>query len=304
MNDAVRSELRNVSENSKNFFRLAKFVMVEGTKALQACVEEHLPEGVGSLKQAIRNNDIKITKLKKNGYISNAQYRLLCPQKGRNVDTTQFDINTWAVLVRNVTTTDLPKHKWELAKLENLDENDDKWEHDVMRIRLIRNRLFHMTAPDMDDIEFTWLWREAVTASRRLNASIQPEPYLQLDVVNSDEMVRYELQIEVGYLEDVNHVIQRELRQRRRLSVVWTAVVVLLFVALSFAIPLTWRLTLRQPDECHTHMQTIRVGTEGVLSFMDRSAWKAGTPTRPLRDLKIPVKYAVIGHTAFNDICV
>jgi hypothetical protein len=154
----------------------------------------------------------------------------------------------------------------------------------------------------MDDIEFTWLWREAVTASRRLNDSIDIEPYLQMDIVNSDEMARYQLQIEVGYLEDVNHVIQRELRHRRLLFVVFMALIVLLLVALAVGIPVTWSLV--RPDECHAHQRTVRVGREGVLSFIDRSAWKARTPTRPLRDLKIPVKYAVIGHTAFNDICV
>jgi hypothetical protein len=154
----------------------------------------------------------------------------------------------------------------------------------------------------MDDIEFMWLWKEAVTALRRLSDSIQPEPYLQLDVVNSDEMARYQLQIEVGYLEDVNRVVQHELRQSRRLSVVWSVLIVVLVVGLAAAIPVTWLLS--RPDACHNHKQTIRVGKSGQLSFIDRSAWNAKAPTSPLPHLETPVQYAVIGHTAFDDVCV
>jgi len=74
---------------------------------------------------------------------------------GRRLNTALFDINTWVILARNVTNSTLAEKEWNISKLQDMGEDLDRWEHDIIRVRLIRNKLFHMNAPEMDDIEFT-----------------------------------------------------------------------------------------------------------------------------------------------------
>ena len=64
----------------------------------------------------------------------------------------QLDINVWVILARNITVTTLPSYRWNVSSLDLLDpELHCQWEYDVIRIRLIRNTLFHLNTPSSID---------------------------------------------------------------------------------------------------------------------------------------------------------
>ena len=90
------------------------------------------------------------------------QYNTLYPNSGQ-VDQSVIDMTLWVVLARNIT-PDNQQYKW--ANEPHWDET--QWQHDVIRIRLIRNRLFHRSGPQLTSDTYDNLRLELVHALKRL----------------------------------------------------------------------------------------------------------------------------------------
>ncbi len=134
-------------ENS-NYSRLACLVMQEGTDRVRTHVLRNL-EGGQTLKLALASKKEELTALKKKCVISGAQYATLYPGDNQKIRISRIDMTLWLFLARNLT-TGRKSIKWNSSP----GANDVKWQHDSIRIREIRNQLFHRYRPDLPDDVF------------------------------------------------------------------------------------------------------------------------------------------------------
>ncbi len=152
-------------ENS-NYSRLACLVMQEGTDRVRTHVLRNL-EGGQTLKLALASKKEELTALKKKCVISGAQYATLYPPNNQKVRISEIDMTLWLFLARNLT-TGRKSIKWNSPPRAK----DVQWQHDSIRIREIRNQLFHRYRPDLPDDVFGDLLFEVRGALLRLGTHV------------------------------------------------------------------------------------------------------------------------------------
>lgn len=212
------SELPSAKDEfARNYFRLVKLTMIEGTKAIRKIVLCQLPGGQ-TLHMILRTREDKIRLLNKGprSVLSNRQLAILYPENGY-CDLSAIDMTLWCVLARNLAS--LPR-----GVVVNWRDDDhppspgeEEWYHDIIRIRLTRNRLFHLQRPELDDVTFWDLWNYVSRALQRLDDSIDFESYLtaQFDRSAAREL---EIQVKEQVLQEMNDVLRAELGGRRRFN--------------------------------------------------------------------------------------
>ncbi len=125
-----------------NYNRVACLLIEIGTKVLRETVTSHIRHDM-TLEQALNVKKSRFESLKKRKVISAANFDILYPSNQGSLKERDVDISLWLILARNLCPS--RNINWRAAPRSR----DLEWQHDVIRIRDIRNDLFHMSTADM-----------------------------------------------------------------------------------------------------------------------------------------------------------
>ena len=182
--------------------------------------------------------------------ISRSQYELLYPFTG---DMSKIDISLWLILARNITTKSSRKGiNWNASP----EKHDTNWAHDLIRLREIRNYLFHVSAPELVGETFYEIRTELVHVLRRLGTTDSVIDYHMERDLDPEKTKISVLQIREQYLEEQNALLfqaNRQKRHTRTLIVVLTVLAVL--VTLAVSIVLSWFINQKTP--CSKYVRRI-----------------------------------------------
>jgi len=155
-----------VDSPARNYFRLARLTLIEGTDQIRQCVLDRLPAGQ-TLHSALERNRNKMDDLHRRRVISDKQWLLLYPEN-TNVDTARIDITLWITLLRNIVPLSRSEGR-NIRRSKAPNEDETEWFHDVLRIKETRNSLAHLIRPEVDNESFDRLWRYITSALQRLD---------------------------------------------------------------------------------------------------------------------------------------
>ena len=182
--------------------------------------------------------------------MSKRQYDVLYPFNG---DTSRIDISLWLILARNITTKASRKGvNW----LKSPEKHETLWAHDLIRIREIRNFLFHVSAPELVGERFYEIKAELFAVLRRLGTPddvINDHMTRDLDPQQTELCV---LHIREQYMEEQNALLQAAAQHKRHTRILIIVLSTLaVFVLTGFSIPLAWYLEQQAP--CSKYVKQI-----------------------------------------------
>ena len=185
--------------------------------------------------------------------LSRSQYDVLYPFTG---DMSKIDISLWLILARNVTPKSARKGiNWS----QSPERHETHWAHDLIRLREIRNFLFHVSAPELVGEKFAEIRAELVRVLRRLGTPDDVIEY-QLNRDLDPQQTRISLhQIKEQYMEEQNALLFRSVQHKRHtrlLTAVVSVLAVLVFIGLTLVT--SWYLSRRTP--CSKFVQYIACG--------------------------------------------
>lgn len=246
--------MKDEEEWQRNYFRLVRLTMIEGTRTIRKTVLSQLPK---TLHTVLEQKEEKIRSLNKGqrSVISNQQLAILYPPHG-NCDLAAIDMTLWCVLARNLVS--LPRTvAWHGDDNPPL-PGQEEWYHDITRIRLTRNKLFHIRHPELDNDAFEDLWSYVSGALVRLDESIDFESYRTAEYDRSAAR-EFEIQVKEQVLQETNDVLRAELGGRRRFLKIVLAIGVLI-IAILVATNVTVVRSCQQETPCEKGVRSQRVG--------------------------------------------
>jgi len=173
-----------------------------------------------------------MTDLKRQRIMSDNQYDELYPFNG---DTSRIDISLWLILARYITAT---KSRNGIDWRKSPETHEVLWAHDLIRLKEIRNFLFHVSAPELVGEKFNEIRSELVRVLRRLGTSDQViNDHMSRDLDPQQTKLSV-LQIREQYMEDQN-VLLREAAEHKKHTRILIVVLSLLaaFVLISISVP-------------------------------------------------------------------
>lgn len=256
------SEIVNImvaNETAVNYFRLMKLTMTEGTKAIQKAVVSRLP-GRQTLHMILRQKEDKIRSLSKGqrSVISNRQLSVLYPSTDTNCDLSSIDMTLWCVLARNLVS--LPR-----GVSINWGDDDhpplpgqEEWYHDIIRIRLTRNTLFHSRQPQLDKDTFNDLWNYISGPLRRLNEDVDLDSYKNSEYDRSAAR-EFEIQVKEQVFQEMNDVLKAGLADRSKLYIVIIVIAILITLLIAGTVVIVY-FQLRRETSCGYGLRGENVG--------------------------------------------
>ncbi|KAK2150985.1 hypothetical protein LSH36_380g02079 [Paralvinella palmiformis] len=284
--------------SNTNYSRISCLLMQEGTRRAQEVVLMNLPERK-SLAQVLCEKKNQLHDLmSKQRIITRSQYDVLYPFTG---DMSTIDISLWLVLARNIT---MKSSRKGIIWNRSPEKHETLWAHDLIRLREIRNFLFHVSAPELVGEKFNEIRTELVHVLRRLgtsDAAIEDHMRRDLDPQQTKICV---LQIREQYMEEQNVLLLQAAQHKRHTRII-TVVLSLLavIVLIGVSLPLGWYFSQQPP--CTKYVRRI-TSNAGVFYFMPRKGWKAAPMknSETNQNLTKPVKIAAIFHTGIlTDRC-
>lgn len=284
------------NDEARNYFRLVKLTMTEGTRSIRKVVLSQLPGGQ-TLQMALNQKEEKFRSLNANhrSLLNGQQLAILYPPNG-NCDLSAIDMTLWCFLARNL----LPRSNKTLINWGDDDHpplpGQEEWYHDIVRIRLTRNKLFHIQRPELDGDTFKDLWNYVTGALRRLDGKLDFNDFLTAEYDRAAAR-EFEIQVKEQVMQEMNGVLRVELGFRRRFQRVLLVVSLLMLIALIGTI-VAILVTCQKEKSCEKGVVYRRIGDSGAIYLVPRSAWGALPPNGKYVQLHIPVSTAVYSHTA------
>lgn len=169
--DIVNNLIDCENISSENYARLMCLIVEEGTRRMKHYVLNNLPVGATSLEQALASKK-SYFKILKNRHrrINKQQFKKLYPGFQLPVIVEEIDLSLWYILVKNLATN---PHKVNFHKFENdkgPTDQDVHPAHDVIRLRNMRNALFHLSSPELNTESFEIMWDKIASALKRLGS--------------------------------------------------------------------------------------------------------------------------------------
>ncbi len=125
-----------------NYNRIACLLIEIGTKVLRETVTSHIRHDM-TLEQALNEKKSQFESLRRRKVILAANFDILYPPNQGSLKERDVDISLWLILARNLCPS--RNINWSAAPRSR----DLEWQHDVIRIRDIRNDFFHMPTADI-----------------------------------------------------------------------------------------------------------------------------------------------------------
>ncbi|XP_020905704.1 uncharacterized protein LOC110243892 [Exaiptasia diaphana] len=151
-----------ITKENTNFARLCKLLIDGGTHALRVIFDaKHPPHDLKKhLMDSRIHNILKNLKAKK--LLRPEQWNRLYPSVGI-ATSTGFDITLLSLLLRNICNLPTPVKGWN----EEPATGSVNAEDDVVRLRLYRNKLGHISEPALSDADFNKYWNDIETVLLR-----------------------------------------------------------------------------------------------------------------------------------------
>ena len=156
------SSLFETSDETINGTKLMRLILDGGTEALR-----NVFRGIHPDLQVVLNTSSYETilyNLKQNRIINQEQWDKLYPTAPKQSDLKEFDITLLCVLLRNICGLSPPRSGWDIMP----NASDHTREADIIRIRLFRNRRFHIPSTAISTADFMILWAEISLPLARL----------------------------------------------------------------------------------------------------------------------------------------
>ena len=180
------------SNERANYARLLCLLVEQGTECMKKFVLANLPhddadapaDGYGerqlllphaqnntsSLHEVLLDKKDIFDGLKKGKKISNDVYKQLFPASGVPLDEDKLDMTCWYVLSRNLAVNQ-PRVNYSRLEVHPPKPNQRLPQHNIIRIRNMRNTLFHLESTNLETSTFNTMWTELSMALRSLGAS-------------------------------------------------------------------------------------------------------------------------------------
>ena len=193
-----------ITEKDENFLRVCQLLMDQGVKVMRNEFDNiHPPQTMDNVLQIYKS---KLKKLSKKE-LTDAMWSVLYPGVNRYGNSRDFDLKLLYVLFRNICNLNPPvvdaaseKRSWDEDPLQN----DISLEADIVRLRLLRNRIYaHTTRVPMSSEDFDITWSDiAQVLIRRGRPPIQ----IKIDALRSTPFTKVEeffsMQLQDWYLQD------------------------------------------------------------------------------------------------------
>ena len=154
----------DATEEVANYARLLSLLVEEGTPRLKQYMLEHLPAGCQSLGDAVRLKEPLFQTLQKKGVLNRRQMNILFPPLNGEPNMDDIDLSLWYILITNMS-SELSRRQWSRMEHKKQLLSTDKFpEHDILRLRNLRNAMCHLLPPQIDNQAYTENWRHQPTA--------------------------------------------------------------------------------------------------------------------------------------------
>ncbi len=219
-----------------NYNRIVCLLIEIGTKVLREAVTTRIRHGV-PLEQALNGKKRSFEKLKRRRVISAANFDILYPPSQGSVNERDVDISLWLILARNL----CPSRNISWRGVPG--SRDLEWQHDVIRIRDIRNDLFHMSTADMTSHVYQDFLNRLQGPLTRLGASQNELNSYLFGELNVKVIEKCRATMKAQCLEDLladkEHIIRR----------IWIffGILVILIITLGVIISLVFTVVLKKP---------------------------------------------------------
>ena len=242
------------NEGNANYARLTTLLMEEGTNRIKINLLSHLIDHM-TLPQALACHKKKINDLKAKNKINSVQYEIIYPENSPEPNYGAIDMTLLLFLARN-----LSRGKNSINWNSAPKEIDIKWQHDAVRLKEIRNTLFHLVQPELNQSQFRNLWDSAVSALTRLGTPGDViESYISRDIDPTRTRICM-LQLREQVLEERYGVYTIEAKRRRQMYCFALLFSLLaLLTAAIIVVPLV--LFLRPVTPCDKYLIKIQTGT-------------------------------------------
>ncbi|XP_013378923.1 uncharacterized protein LOC106150586 [Lingula anatina] len=297
---------QSLSDDSSNYDRIIHLLMEEGTKRVRELFFSAIPKGL-TLEHFLQLHQQDFQDLRQKNIMSSPQYALLFPRPaGTQPDPMHFDISLLVILIRNVTSGGQNvSWKGRPKSHETLPE------HDVMRIRNLRNTLYHNPSRTLSGNQFCKLWEELTDALSRLGTPDDVIQYYADRDLDPETTKACLLQMRQQSIEEQHAVYiqgKKNTRSMKRICLSFGVFFTLVFVALVCVVAF---VILPGQHPCKMEPEWINWPDDynSYLQFMPRAGWGARHSQHVLEPFHhLPLNTTIIYHTASiecttNELC-
>ena len=189
------SSVYAVSEQKTNGTRLARLLVDGGTNVFREVLHSiHPPK---TLQHVLKNNLRKLQSLKSRRVIFEDEWEKLFPTAGDPPDSQTFDITLLHLLLREICCLTAPPTGWHKMPADG----DASVEANIVRIKLLRNKLFHSVTTGIAKDEFEDRWNIVSSALVALGLDRTEVDRLKTEPIDHDTERRVEEEINKWKLE-------------------------------------------------------------------------------------------------------
>ena len=241
---ASQSVFANPDET--NYARLAHLILNEGTARLRQKCIDNLVSGA-TLVSALDNQRAIFDHLRNTNVIRKSQFDLLFPpQPPHEPLEDDIDMTLWIVLIRHLTKGSI---NWN-------NPNKDKikvWQHYAVKLKDLRNEIFHLPSPELTMTKFKQLWGAAAFALRQLGTDGQTLDRYSKITLDQSQQENKIMKMRLQVLEEEHGICLQDAKRRKHLrSVIVMIVLVTIVVCVSFVVVLLY--ALRTKPSCSDNL--------------------------------------------------
>ena len=215
----------NRTEGAANYSRLLGLLIDEGTRQFERYMLNHLPEGCSSLEDAVQQHEGDLRRLRQSK-LRPEHMRILFPAFG-GINMKAINISLWYSLIRNLSTA-LTQKEWEAMEKRAPLERQQRPEHDIMRLRNMRNQLCHLFPPKIDTNTFLSQWEYLKQILLRLGTSPDAIERCWNQIPDHKQTLNYVIQLKEEQHRDVETAYKHERKRKWHLQIGLATVAVLI----------------------------------------------------------------------------
>ena len=263
------------NEETTNYARLLCLLVEQGTKCMKDYVLKNLPknrsqtqrseemqsllERETSLYQALASKKKVFDDLKNKRKISNNVYNQLFPPFDVPVNEDGLDMTCWYALARNLAVN---KRRVNYGHFEANPpgQHQNLPQHNIIRIRQMRNTLFHLDSTQLKESEFKAMWSDLTQSLTSLGTSKETiEEYRKKDLNPMTSMTHY-IKLREAVHQDLETVYSWEIKKKKHLLLSISLLGILLLVlalvsnCVTYSLATTWSSCINSME---THLTSI-----------------------------------------------
>ena len=155
----------STTRGSTNYARICRLLIDGGAIALRIIFDGIHPPA--KLQVVLSTYKSHLDKLKKEGFLKDAQWKLLFPTApGVHAHSSNFDVTLLVLLLSEICGLPRPHRGWNALPLPQHCKKQD----DIARIKFFRNKFAHPSEASLKDPEFSKSWKTVRDALVRLGA--------------------------------------------------------------------------------------------------------------------------------------